>query len=144
MLENKVEEYEVVKKSSQGDYEHHERIVEDVGAQHRQNINRLMQFLWLIFGVLEALIGLRFFLKLIAANPDSPFSQLVYTFTDLYMWPFAGLTSSPSAGGMILEVPAIIAMFVYALLAWVLISVVGILFARSNARNVTVFERRSE
>jgi hypothetical protein len=143
-VEKRVEEYEVVKTSPAGDYEHHQKIVEDVGARRRQNINRLEQFIWLMFGILEALIGLRFFLKLIAANPASPFAKLVYDFTDLFMWPFASLTISPSAGGMVLETSAIIAMIVYAMSAWVLVSIVHILFARSQARNVTVYERRRE
>jgi hypothetical protein len=143
-VENKVEEYEVVKTSPEGNFEHHEKVVEDTGAARRQNIYRLNQSIWLVFGILEAMIGLRFFLMLIGANPASPFAQLVYNFTNLFMWPFAGLTSSPSAGGMVLEIPAIIAMIIYALLAWVVVSIIGILFTRSSTRNVTVYERRRE
>jgi len=142
--ENKVEEYEVVQTSPQGEVEHREKVVENIGAAQRQNVSRVVQFIWLVFGVLLALLGLRFFLLLIGANPESPFTRLIYSFTDLFMWPFAGLTSTPSAGGMVLEIPAIIAMIVYALLAWVLTSIVRIVFARSTARNVSVYERRRE
>ena len=142
--ENKVEEYEVVQTSPQGEVEHREKIVENIGAAQRQNVSRVAQFIWLLFGVLLALLGLRFFLLLIAANPENPFTRLVYNFTDLFMWPFAGLTSTPSAGGMVLEIPAIIAIIVYALLAWLLTSIVRILFARSTSRNVSVYERRRE
>lgn len=142
--ENKVEEYEVVKTSPHGDFEHHEKIIEDVGAKRRTNVNRFVQFIWLAFGTLIALIGLRFFLLLIAANPANPFARLVYNFTDLFMWPFAGLTRSISSGGMTLEIPAIIAMMIYALMAWVLASIVGILFTRAASRNVSVYERRRE
>jgi hypothetical protein len=142
--ENKVEEYEVVRTSPKGEVEHREKIVEDIGAAQRQNIHRVVQFIWLVFGVLVALLGLRFFLLLIAANPENPFTRLVYSFTDLFMWPFAGLTNTPSAGGMVLEIPAIIAMVIYALLAWVLTSIVRIVFAGSTARNVSVYERRRE
>jgi hypothetical protein len=143
-LENKVEEIEVVKTSPQGEYEHHEKIVEDRGVARRQNIDRLVQFIWLVFSLLDSLLGLRFFLKLIAANPASPFAHLIYSLTNLVMWPFAGLTSSPTAGGMVLEIPVIIAVLMYALLAWVLVSIVGILFARTGSRQVTVYERRRE
>jgi hypothetical protein len=45
---------------------------------------------------------------------------------------------------MVLEIPALIAMFIYALLAWVLVSTVEILFNRSSSRNVSVYERRRE
>jgi hypothetical protein len=142
--EHKIEEYEVVKTSPTGEFERREKIVEDEGVVRRQNVYRLTQFIWLVFGILEAALGLRFFLKLIAANPANPFAQLVYNFTDLFMWPFAGLTRTPSAEGMVLEIPVVIAMIIYALVAWVLVSIVGILFNRSGARKVTVYERRSE
>lgn len=88
------------------------------------------QLVWLIFGVLEALIALRIGLKLIAANPDSPIAALVYSFTGLFLAPFAGLTATPSAGGMVLEVSSVIAMLVYALIAWVLERVIWVVFYR--------------
>lgn len=142
--ENKVEEYEVVRTNPNGEIQHSEKIVEDTGFAHRQNVQRVVQFIWLLFGVLEAFLGLRFFLLLIAANPANPFTQLVYNFTDLFMLPFAGMVSTPSADGMVLEIPAVIAMIIYALLAWALTSLVRILFTRSTVRNVTVYERRRE
>ena len=143
-VENKIQEYEVMKRSPQGEYEHHEKIVEDAGAARRQNIDRVVQLIWLLFSILEASLALRFVLKLIAANPVNPFAHLIYNLTSLFLWPFAGLVSSPSAGGMVLETPVIVAMLIYAFLAWVVVSVVTILFTRTSSRNVTVYERRRE
>jgi len=143
-VENKVEEYEVVHTHPNGEIEHREKIVENIGSAQRQNVQRVEQFIWLVFGVLEVMLGLRFFLLLIAANPANPFTRLVYTFTDLFMLPFSGMVRTPSAGGMVLEIPAVIAMIIYALLAWTLTSLVRILFTRSTVRNVTVYERRRE
>jgi hypothetical protein len=97
-----------------------------------------------VFAILEALIGLRFFFKLIDANPSSPFAKLVYHFTNLFMFPFTGLIMSPAANGVVLEIPAIIDMFVYLLLAWVIVSLVVIIFARSASRQVSIYERRRQ
>jgi hypothetical protein len=97
--EHKIEEYEVVKTSPTGEFERREKIVEDEGVVRRQNVYRLTQFIWLVFGILEAALGLRFFLKLIAANPANPFAQLVYNFTDLFMWPFARSYAHPFCRG---------------------------------------------
>jgi len=144
MLDNKIEEHDYVETGHGVEVEHQEKVVEDIGARQRQGVSRLIQLIWLLFGVLEATIGLRVFLKLIAANPSSPIARLVYNFTDLFLWPFAGLTVTPSAHGMVLEIPAVIAMLVYALLGWVLASLVWILFARSSNRRVTLYERRKE
>lgn len=91
---------------------------------------KLTQLVWLLFGLLEALIALRIFLKLIGANPANAFAALVYSFTGLFLWPFFGLTGTPAANGMVLEIPSVIAMFVYALLAWVIARVVWLLLYR--------------
>ena len=78
------------------------------------------------------------------ANPNNLFAQHLYSFTGLFLWPFAGLTRSPSTSGFVLEIPAVIAMLVYALVGWVLASLVWIIFARSGSRSVMVCERRQE
>jgi uncharacterized protein YggT (Ycf19 family) len=104
------------------------------------------EIVWLLFGILEALIALRFVFKLIAANPGSPIVALVYGITDLFLIPFAGLTATPSAGGMVLEISSLIAMVVYALVAWAIGRLVWVLFYRprtgvvEDVRETTVIE----
>jgi len=88
------------------------------------------QLVWLFLGILEALLGLRFFLKLIAANPASPIAVFIYGFTGLFLLPFAGLTGTPQAGGMILEFSTVIAMLVYALIGWALERLIWVIFYR--------------
>jgi hypothetical protein len=39
---------------------------------------KLTQLVWLLFGILVALIALRIGLKLIGANPESPIVALIY------------------------------------------------------------------
>jgi hypothetical protein len=88
------------------------------------------QLVWLFLGILEALLALRFFLKLIAANPASPIAVFLYGFTGLFLLPFAGLTGTPAAGGMVLEIPTVIAMAVYALIGWALERLIWVIFYR--------------
>ena len=88
------------------------------------------QLVWLLFGILEALIALRIGLKLIGANPASPIAEFIYGFTSLFLLPFAGLTATPSAGGMVLEISSVIAMLVYALIAWALERTIWVIFYR--------------
>lgn len=88
---------------------------------------KLTQLVWLVFGVVEGLIGLRILLKLLAANPENPFARLVYNMTDVVLWPFRGLTVEPSAGAIVLELSSIIALVVYALLAWAIVKALWIL-----------------
>jgi len=88
------------------------------------------QLIWLFLGILEAFLTLRFVLKLIAANPASPIAAFIYGFTDLFLWPFAGLTATPSAGGMVLELSTMVAMVVYGLIAWGLERIIWLIFYR--------------
>ena len=105
---------------------------------------KFTQLVWLLFGLLEALIGLRVLLRLIAANPRNLFAELVYNFSYPFVWPFLGLTRTLSAGGEVLEISSLIAMFVYALVAWVIVQLVWILIDRPRGavivRDTTVVE----
>ena len=98
------------------------------------------QLVWLLFGVLEAMIALRIGLKLIGANAASPIAVFIYGFTDLFLWPFAGLTATPAVGGMVLEITSVIAMLVYALIAWALERSIWVIFYRPRGPVVAVTE----
>ena len=91
---------------------------------------KITQLIWLFLGILEASIALRIGLKLIGANPDSPIVSLIYGLTSLFLFPFEGMTATPSAGGMVLELSSLFAMLIYALLAWIMERVVWLLFYR--------------
>lgn len=101
------------------------------------------QLVWLGLGILETLIALRILLKLIAANPASPIAVLIYGFTDLFLFPFFGLTATPAVGGMVLELSSFFAMVVYALIAWAIERTIWVIFYRPRGPVVEV-TRRSE
>lgn len=96
------------------------------------------QLVWLLFGILEALIALRIGLKLIGANPASPIATFIYGFTSFFLSPFEGLTGTPEAGGMVLEISSVIAMVVYALIAWALERAIWVIFYRPRGSAVGV------
>lgn len=118
-----------------------QRVVRDVGAEERMALNKATQFIWLIGGLVEALIAMRVFLKLIAANPNSAFARFIYGITDLLVWPFVGLTATPSANGMVLEIPSLIAMVVFAVAFYVLVRLIWLFFEQPRARSVSTYER---
>jgi hypothetical protein len=91
---------------------------------------KITQLIWLFLGILESLIALRIGLKLIGANPDSPIVSLIYGFTYLFLFPFEGMTATPAAGGMVLELSSLFAMLIYALVAWALERTVWLVFYR--------------
>jgi hypothetical protein len=139
-----VDRQEQVRVHQHGAYEHQTQVVENHDLERRGAISRVTQLIWLFTGILVAAISLRFVLKLMAANPANPFADLVYSFTDLFLWPFAGLTVTPSAEGMVLEIPALIAIFVYTLVGWVIVRLVWLLFYQPTARSVRTVQREHD
>lgn len=123
------------------DLVHHERVVADVGAERAAGVSKLTGFIWLLTGMLEILLGLRFLLKLIAANPQTPFVDLVYSLSAPFLWPFFGITGTPAANNMVFETPTLIAMLVYALLAWIVVKVIRLAMTPTTSRSTTVSRR---
>lgn len=114
-----------------------EAAVEEVHHYHHTDngeggylVRKLVQAVWLVAIILEILIGFRIFLKLIAANPQSGFASFIYTITAPFLLPFAGLTSTPSAAGAVFEISSLIAMVVYALLFWLAVYVIYLIWER--------------
>ncbi len=101
---------------------------------------KITQLIWLLFGILEALIALRIGLMLIGANPGSPIVALIYGFTNLFLFPFNGLIASPTAGSMVLELSSMFAMLIYGLIAWVVERTVWLIFYRPRGPVINVTE----
>ena len=113
------------------------------GLEQRIFTFKATYVIWLLVVILEGLLALRIGLKLIGANPDNPFAALIYGFTNLFLFPFAGLIGTPTAGGMVLEISSVIAMVVYALLGWAFERIVWVIFYRPRETAVAVTQQTS-
>ncbi len=114
-----------------------QRVTRDIAAERRQSASQLSRIVWTVVSILEILLGLRFMLKLIGANPDSGFSIFIYGITSLFVAPFRALVGTPTAGGSVFEFTTFIAMAIYALLAWIIVRVMLVALDRPSARTVT-------
>lgn len=97
---------------------------------NEETLRRITGLIQLAFGVLNGTIALRFLLKLMAANPQNPFASLIYFITEPFLWMFQGLTRTPSFEGIEIEFFSLIAIVVYALLGWIIMQLLWILFAK--------------
>jgi hypothetical protein len=79
------------------------------------------QVVWYILGIIEVLLGFRFLLKLLAANPDAGFSNFIYSVTYPFAAPFLNVFRIPKVEGSVLEWTTLLAMLVYWLIAWAII-----------------------
>ncbi len=98
----------------------------------QETLRRITSLIQLGFGILNGLIGVRFLLKLMAANPDNPFAQLIYFITAPFLWLFQGLTRTSSFEGIVIEFYDLIAIAVYAMLGWIIVQLIWILFSRTK------------
>lgn len=82
------------------------------------------QVVWYILSVLEALLAIRFALKLLGANPAAGFTNLIYSLTYPFAAPFLGVFKSAKiVPGSTFEWTTLLAMLVYWLLATAIIKV---------------------
>jgi predicted trehalose synthase len=105
----------------------------DPFATRRQSSYRLIQAIYLLFGVLEALIAIRLVLRVLGANPNAGFAEFIYGITAPFIAPFVGLFGSPQAGGSVLELQSIVALVVYALVAWLLARLAWLAFGETRS-----------
>src|SRR5207253_1668766 len=94
--------------------------------------NRASRLVYLIFGIIEVLIAARVILKLFGANPSAGFTSIINGITAPFVALFEGVFPTPQARGSILEISALLAIAVYALLAWGSVRVIQILAERGH------------
>ncbi len=102
------------------------------------NLSRiLIYFNNLVFGLIELIIALRLILKLFGANPSTPFVAWVNGVSDSLIYPFQGIFPSPVlSGGFVLEVSAIIALLVYAIVGYIIGEIIAFISFHSPTYRV--------
>jgi hypothetical protein len=94
--------------------------VQSAPAREIHAINKTIQIVYYIEGILLALLGLRFVLRLFGASSASPFVSLIYSITYPFVYPFFGMFGQQWAYGTArLEFETIVAIIAYAILAWI-------------------------
>jgi len=88
---------------------------------------RASQILYLLLGIIETLIIIRVVLKLLAANSGVDFVRFAYWVSAPLMAPFQGIFPTPVSHNSVLELSSLVAMVVYALVAWGIVRIVFIL-----------------
>lgn len=96
----------------------------DATAARERTAGTLIQAIYFVFGVIEALIGIRIVLRLLGANPNNAFADFIYSVTGPFIAPFAGIFGTPSSDGYVLELHSILALVIYALVAYLLAALV--------------------
>lgn len=96
-------------------------------ADHEPAANTAARVIWYITGILLALLAFRFVLSLLGANRGNPFADFIYSVTYPFVAPFFGLFGySVRYGVARFEIETLVAMAVYALVAYAIVKLIDI------------------
>lgn len=91
-------------------------------------INIISRIIWFVAGIILLLLAFRFVLALLGANTTNSFAQFIYNTSHPFVAPFFNLFNYNSIqyGVSRFEIYTLIAMAVYAAIAWVLAALANI------------------
>ena len=95
---------------------------ENSAYRSQANSLKLKRIVYYILGIFEVLFAFRLIFKFLGANPGSAFVSFIYTVSGVFIAPFNGIFRSAVTEGIetksVLEPTTIIAMIVYAIIAY--------------------------
>ena len=84
--------------------------------------NPTIAVIWWVVGLIDTLIAIRFLLKMFGANTTSAFVRFMYELTAPLVAPFHGIFNTASQGRSVLEPESIVAVIIYTLVGWGIVS----------------------
>jgi uncharacterized protein YggT (Ycf19 family) len=95
----------------------------------RSGMGVVRQLVWLLFGILQALLIIRVILLLLGANEGNEIVSLVLTVTNPFVEPFRGmfqLDEVVGANGSVLDVAALVALVAWTLVEALILGILGL------------------
>jgi len=102
-----------------------ERMVVDSPTAERRAALLVASIISYVLGVVELFLTFRFLLLLFGANGSNAFVNIIYSLTDPLVAPFRGIFSNAVQGIAVFDWSTILAMIVYAVIAYVIIGLIA-------------------
>lgn len=113
--------------------DHRRQVHTEVRAPIEVVVSRMI---WFVAGVIEVFIAIRFVLLMLGANAAAGFVTFVYGVSDVFMAPFSTIFGTSRVEGAVFEWSALVAIAVYALIAWGLVALMGAVNPRDRSETV--------
>jgi hypothetical protein len=94
---------------------------------------RAEQAVWLVAGVVDALLIIRFLFKLLGASNQASFVRFIYDLTQIFVSPFHGIFNTAASGHNVFEPESLVALAIYSLIGWGLASLVRVVTRGSSS-----------
>jgi hypothetical protein len=98
---------------------------------------RAEQVIWFVVGVVDALLIIRFLLKLLGASLASGFVRFMYDLTAVMVAPFHGIFNTVASGRSVLEPESVVAIAIYTLIGWGLAALIRLMTTRNRVTRDT-------
>jgi hypothetical protein len=117
--------------------------VEDENLMRANMSYWVTRVVYFVLGVLEVIMGLRFIFRLLGANQDSSFAVFLYSLSYVFVSPFNGIFNDQTIGrASVFETSTLVAMLVYALIAWGIVSLSRLILSPSLVNGQRVIRSR--
>jgi len=107
-------------------------------SESSRPLYRGAQVVWYVLSLVEALLVIRFALKLLQANPDAGFTSFIYSVSNIFVAPFVAVFQNTVLATSVFEWTTLLAMLVYWLLAEAIIK----LFVMSKSVSAVEADRK--
>jgi hypothetical protein len=124
--------------------ENRAEVFEDENQRRANSRYWIARITYFVLAVLEILLLLRLFFRLLGAHQSSAFIMFLYSLSHVFVVAFDGIFNNQASSRGVFETSTLVAMIVYALLAWGIVSLGRVIFAPSvpDRRSITATRRR--
>ncbi len=91
------------------------------------SVDRVSQGIWLVVGVVDVLLAIRFVFKALGGSSQAGFVRFMYDITQPLVAPFHGIFNTTVQGRSILEPESLVAMAIYSLIGWGIVSMIRLM-----------------
>jgi uncharacterized protein YggT (Ycf19 family) len=111
-----------------------EQVFDDPYTRRYNTLDRTARIIYFVLGVLEVLLALRFLFRLISADTANGFANFIFNFTAPFVAPFNGIFNDQALTRTgVVEVSTLLAMAIYALLAYGIVKLLYVLLAPNRS-----------
>ncbi len=120
-------------------------VFEDENLLRTNRYVLIKRIVYYVLAVLEIILALRFLFRLFGASESSGFITFLYGLTHPFVGPFNGIFNDQAVGRSVFEFSTIVAMIVYALIAWGIVSLSRVILTPNydGHRSTTTTRRRT-
>jgi len=127
---------EIIKETITTQKDNTNRITTNPAKREATSSQTVEYLVYFFFGALEVLLAFRLIFKLTGASLSSAFVGLIYGLTGIFILPFEGIFRRGFTQGIettsVLEPSTLVALIVYAVLAWGIVKLLRILSGKQQ------------